>query len=418
MVAPPNLEEGESITRPPRCNGQFYGEDIRLTKQVRKVLSILSKSWESKVNAIAEARDLKSFTMDELIGNLKTYEMKKQQDQAKRKPKKEKSLVLKPKSDVFLQSLLVEMYGKYGLVDRARHVFDMVGFSLSRLSVLIRISIKKEEEPRTSVCKRKHLLTRLFSLLHQAFEQLFQLPPNPPTCSMNREPSRDCLSHISRIYLNNEPVASDDRPHATLGWASNSYPPNISFYPSRASTMENMLRPRDKDLGVYYWTDKVLTYLTRSGEEIQKEERKDNYRKPGGIIALLDEACMFLKSTHETFSQKLYQIFEINKRFVKPKLSRTDFTIAHYVGEVQYQSGQFLDKNKDYVVPEHQDLLSASKCPFVVDLFPPVAEESTNSSSKSSKFSSIGSRFKGVLEAIRISCAGYPTYKTFFEFMN
>ena len=57
---------------------------------------------------------------------------------------------------------------------------------------------------------------------------------------------------------------------------------------------------------------------------------------------------------------------------------------------MQYQSDQFLDKNKDYVVPEHQDLLSVSKCSFVAGLFPPVAEES----SKSSKFSSIGSRFK------------------------
>jgi len=50
----------------------------------------------------------------------------------------------------------------------------------------------------------------------------------------------------------------------------------------------------------------------------------------------------------------------------------------------------FLDKNKDYVVAEHQDLLIASKCSFVAGLFPPSPEES----SKSSKFSSIGSRFK------------------------
>ncbi|GAB2226409.1 hypothetical protein Drorol1_Dr00022214 [Drosera rotundifolia] len=181
-------------------------------------------------------------------------------------------------------------------------------------------------------------------------------------------------------------------------------------------------------------------------------------KKPGGVITLLDEACMFPKSTHETFSQKLYQTFTKHKRFIKPKLSRTDFTIAHYAGEVQYQSDQFLDKNKDYVVPEHQDLLSASKCTFVAGLFPPIPEETT----KSSKFSSIGSRFKlqlqqlmetlnstephyircvkpnnvlkpaifehvnvmqqlscgGVLEAIRISCAGYPTRRTFFEFIN
>ena len=58
--------------------------------------------------------------------------------------------------------------------------------------------------------------------------------------------------------------------------------------------------------------------------------------------------------------------------------------------QVQYQSEQFLDKNKDYVVPEHQDMLSASKCSFVSGLFPPISEETA----KSAKFSSIGSRFK------------------------
>ncbi|PIA27770.1 hypothetical protein AQUCO_07600141v1 [Aquilegia coerulea] len=181
-------------------------------------------------------------------------------------------------------------------------------------------------------------------------------------------------------------------------------------------------------------------------------------KKPGGIIALLDEACMFPKSTHETFAQKLYQTFTKNKRFLKPKLSRTDFTISHYAGEVTYQADQFLDKNKDYVVAEHQELLVASKCSFVAGLVPPTPEES----SKSSKFSSIGARFKlqlqslmetlsttephyircvkpnnvlkpgifenfniiqqlrcgGVLEAIRISCAGYPTRRTFYEFLN
>ncbi|XP_042004370.1 myosin-17-like [Salvia splendens] len=180
-------------------------------------------------------------------------------------------------------------------------------------------------------------------------------------------------------------------------------------------------------------------------------------KKPGGIISLLDEACMFPKSTHETFAQKLYQTFTKNKRFIKPKLSRTNFAISHYAGEVLYMADLFLDKNKDYVVAEHQDLLTASKCSFAAGLFPPSPEES----SKSSKFSSIGSRFKlqlvslmdtlnstephyircvkpnnvlkpaifenvniiqqlrcgGVLEAIRISCAGYPTRRLFDEFL-
>ncbi|KAG2372288.1 Myosin-12 Myosin XI [Vigna angularis] len=187
-------------------------------------------------------------------------------------------------------------------------------------------------------------------------------------------------------------------------------------------------------------------------------------QKPGGIIALLDEACMFPKSTHETFAQKMYQTYKSHKRFSKPKLARTDFTINHYAGDnpfdaqVTYQADYFLDKNKDYVVAEHQALLCASKCPFVANLFPPLPEET----SKQSKFSSIGLQFKqqlqslmetlnttephyircvkpntvlqpgifenfnvlnqlrcgGVLEAIRISCAGYPTKRTFEEFLD
>ncbi|RZB94320.1 Myosin-8 isoform C [Glycine soja] len=181
-------------------------------------------------------------------------------------------------------------------------------------------------------------------------------------------------------------------------------------------------------------------------------------KKPGGIIALLDEACMFPRSTHETFAEKLYQTFKDNKRFSKPKLSRTDFTINHYAGDVTYQTDFFLDKNKDYVVPEHAALLSASKCSFVSGLFPPLPEETT----KSTKFSSIAAQFKlqlqslletlnatephyircvkpnnllkpgifennnvlqqlrcgGVMEAIRISCAGYPTRKNFDEFVQ
>lgn len=72
----------------------------------------------------------------------------------------------------------------------------------------------------------------------------------------------------------------------------------------------------------------------------------------------------------------------------------------HALFQVLYQSDQFLDKNKDYVVPEHQDLLSASKCSFVAGLFRPLPEETA----KPSKFSSIGSRFK----VLQIMCYGLP----------
>ncbi|XP_060182097.1 uncharacterized protein LOC132611730 [Lycium barbarum] len=52
------------------------GEVSTTTKLVRKMLRVLLNSWDSKVNAISEAKDLDTLTVDELIGNLKTYEMK------------------------------------------------------------------------------------------------------------------------------------------------------------------------------------------------------------------------------------------------------------------------------------------------------------------------------------------------------
>lgn len=182
-------------------------------------------------------------------------------------------------------------------------------------------------------------------------------------------------------------------------------------------------------------------------------------KKPLGIIALLDEACMFPKSTHETFSTKLFQNFRYHPRLEKAKFSETDFVISHYAGKVNYQTETFLDKNRDYIVVEHRSLLSSSRCPFVASLFPPLLEEVSRSSYK---FSSVASRFKqqlqalmetlnstephyircvkpnslnkpqkfenlsvlhqlrcgGVLEAVRISLAGYPTRRTYSEFLD
>jgi myosin-5 len=104
---------------------------------------------------------------------------------------------------------------------------------------------------------------------------------------------------------------------------------------------------------------------------------------------------MFPRSTHETFAQKLYQTFKTHKRFTKPKLARSDFTICHYAGDVTYQTELFLDKNKDYVIAEHQALLNSSSCSFVASLFPPMSDDS-----KQSKFSSIGTRFKQQLVSL------------------
>ena len=64
------------------------GEPLSMSKQVRKVLRILPKSWERKVDAITEAKDLKVLTMDALIGNMKTHEMNRNHDSSKKDAKR------------------------------------------------------------------------------------------------------------------------------------------------------------------------------------------------------------------------------------------------------------------------------------------------------------------------------------------
>eukprot|EP00798_Chlamydomonas_sp_ICE-L_P002990 gene2990-12998_t len=173
-----------------------------------------------------------------------------------------------------------------------------------------------------------------------------------------------------------------------------------------------------------------------------------------GILDLLDETCRFPKATPADLAQKLYDSLTCkeSKRFSKPRTSNTSFVVDHYAGVVTYETANFLDKNKDFVVAEHQSLLSASSSSFVSELFYEPPAEGDGKGYKAFKFNSVASQFKkqladlmtqlhtmephyvrcikpnsankpmmfentntlhqlrcgGVLEAVRISCAGFP----------
>ncbi|XP_069152877.1 uncharacterized protein [Solanum lycopersicum] len=77
------MAEGEILqdmhTRFTSIINEMYslGEIVPNGKAVRKLLSVLPETWKSKVEAITEACDLNALAMDELIGNLITYELKK-----------------------------------------------------------------------------------------------------------------------------------------------------------------------------------------------------------------------------------------------------------------------------------------------------------------------------------------------------
>ncbi|GKD39330.1 UBN2 domain-containing protein, partial [Tanacetum coccineum] len=68
---------------------------------VRKFLRALHPKWRAKVTAIEESKDLTSLSLDELIGNLKVYEVIIKQDFEIVKGKREqnRSLALKAKKE-------------------------------------------------------------------------------------------------------------------------------------------------------------------------------------------------------------------------------------------------------------------------------------------------------------------------------
>ncbi|XP_070277242.1 unconventional myosin-Vb isoform X2 [Myotis yumanensis] len=200
-----------------------------------------------------------------------------------------------------------------------------------------------------------------------------------------------------------------------------------------------------------------------------------------GILDLLDEECKVPKGTDQNWAQKLYDRHGGCQHFQKPRMSNTAFIVAHFADKVEYLSDGFLEKNRDTVYEEQINILKASKCPLVADLFHDDKDSvpAPSTSAKGSKINvrssrpplkasnkehkkTVGHQFRtslqllmetlnattphyvrcikpndeklpfhfdpkravqqlracGVLETIRISAAGYPSRWTYHDFFN
>ncbi|EPB90564.1 myosin ATPase [Mucor circinelloides 1006PhL] len=187
-----------------------------------------------------------------------------------------------------------------------------------------------------------------------------------------------------------------------------------------------------------------------------------------GILSLLDEESRLPSGSDQGFCNKLYQNFNSTYQdyFKKPRFSNAAFVVAHYAHDVQYEAEGFMDKNKDTVPEELLNLLQGSKSSFLSEMIQPPApstpttEQAPKKTMNQAKKPTLGSIFKlslinlmdtigetnvhyircikpneakvawvfqpnivlsqlracGVLETIRISCAGYPTRWTFEDF--
>ncbi|KAL1921574.1 uncharacterized protein VTP21DRAFT_11290 [Calcarisporiella thermophila] len=107
-----------------------------------------------------------------------------------------------------------------------------------------------------------------------------------------------------------------------------------------------------------------------------------------GILSLLDEESRMPSGSDAGLCTKLYQQFDTPsaKYFRRPRFGGGNaFTIVHYAHEVTYEVDGFLEKNRDTLPEEHLALLQDSDFDFVRGL---VAHASSRASSPSSANSS------------------------------
>mmetsp|Transcript_2860 Transcript_2860/g.5360 ORF Transcript_2860/g.5360 Transcript_2860/m.5360 type:complete len:2050 (+) Transcript_2860:305-6454(+) len=84
--------------------------------------------------------------------------------------------------------------------------------------------------------------------------------------------------------------------------------------------------------------------------------------KHTGILAILDEQCIIPQSTDEKFTRYLYSKADNHKRFSASSAQRVryKFSIEHYAGAVEYNTKNWLEKNKDQLPAKSAALLKNS----------------------------------------------------------
>jgi len=136
----------------------------------------------------------------------------------------------------------------------------------------------------------------------------------------------------------------------------------------------------------------------------------------GGILTTLDEQCKLgMRCNDKTFVSAVYKkCMTTSKRFDanKKQQSQGKFCIEHYAGLVEYDTNGFMEKNKDEIPMEASELFSNSSCAFIQDVSLAISAKTNgtqiNGSSKrnaamksSISRTSVGGQFKGQLLKLR-----------------
>ena len=130
-------------------------------------------------------------------------------------------------------------------------------------------------------------------------------------------------------------------------------------------------------------------------------------KKNAGILTILDEQCRLgMRCNDKTFVSAVYsKCMTGNNRFGadRKQQSHGKFTIRHYAGVVEYSTDGFMEKNKDEIPMETSELLSQSTCAFVRDIAQVISAKTGNQTESKSSISrvSVGKQFSGQLQKLR-----------------
>lgn len=125
------------------------------------------------------------------------------------------------------------------------------------------------------------------------------------------------------------------------------------------------------------------------------------------MLSILTDQCRQPRTTDSTFLDTLYQICGKHDRFIVSALhkGKGQFIIAHYAGAVAYDSANFLQKNKDETPRGASALLESSSKPFVQLLgkitLGTDALSPSSQSRPSNKRKTVGSQFSMQLTELR-----------------
>eukprot|EP00984_Skeletonema_dohrnii_P013460 scaffold5576_cov131-Skeletonema_dohrnii-CCMP3373.AAC.2 len=130
-------------------------------------------------------------------------------------------------------------------------------------------------------------------------------------------------------------------------------------------------------------------------------------KKHAGILTILDEQCRLgMRCNDKTFVSAVYsKCMNGNTRFGadRKQQSHGKFTIRHYAGVVEYSTDGFMEKNKDEIPMETSELLSQSTCAFVRDIAQVISAKTGSQKESKSSISrvSVGKQFSGQLQKLR-----------------